>query len=100
MLVGILSATVSPGVTRDRKFLDAEWAGRDFSIVDTGGWLAAGDSMAIHFNDTAEVDSSGVGGSKATWNGMQSVISTAITSFAATYPNAPFPVSTTDASEV
>ncbi len=31
-----------PGVTRDRKSLDAEWNGRAFTIVDTGGWLAAG----------------------------------------------------------
>lgn len=34
-----------PGVTRDRKLLDAEWAGREFTIVDTGGWLAAGDTL-------------------------------------------------------
>ena len=35
----------TPGVTRDRKFLDAEWAGRDFIIVDTGGWLAGGGTL-------------------------------------------------------
>jgi GTP-binding protein len=35
----------TPGVTRDRKFLDAEWAGRDFTVVDTGGWMAGGDSL-------------------------------------------------------
>jgi GTP-binding protein len=29
-----------PGVTRDRKLVDAEWAGRTFTLVDTGGWLA------------------------------------------------------------
>jgi GTP-binding protein len=29
-----------PGVTRDRKELVAEWAGRRFRVVDTGGWLA------------------------------------------------------------
>ncbi|HWW53683.1 MAG TPA: ribosome biogenesis GTPase Der [Acidimicrobiales bacterium] len=28
-----------PGVTRDRKVLDADWAGRAFTLVDTGGWL-------------------------------------------------------------
>ena len=28
-----------PGVTRDRKELDAEWNGRTFRVVDTGGWL-------------------------------------------------------------
>jgi GTP-binding protein len=30
-----------PGVTRDRKVLDAEWTGHEFTVVDTGGWLAA-----------------------------------------------------------
>ncbi len=28
-----------PGVTRDRKEVAAEWAGREFVLVDTGGWL-------------------------------------------------------------
>ena len=27
-----------PGVTRDRVSYRAEWAGRDFTLVDTGGW--------------------------------------------------------------
>jgi GTP-binding protein len=31
-----------PGVTRDRKVLDAEWAGREFTLVDTGGWQVGG----------------------------------------------------------
>ncbi len=29
-----------PGVTRDRKAVDADWSGRAFTLVDTGGWLA------------------------------------------------------------
>ncbi len=43
-IVGRREAIVEekPGVTRDRKVLDAEWAGREFSIVDTGGWQAGG----------------------------------------------------------
>ena len=43
-IVGRREAIVEerPGVTRDRKVLEAEWAGRRFSVVDTGGWLAAG----------------------------------------------------------
>jgi GTPase len=46
-IVGRREAIVeeTPGVTRDRKFLDAEWAGRDFIIVDTGGWLAGGGTL-------------------------------------------------------
>jgi len=32
-----------PGVTRDRKELPVEWAGRRFTVVDTGGWLAERD---------------------------------------------------------
>jgi GTP-binding protein len=31
-----------PGVTRDRKKLEAEWVGRDFTLVDTGGWQVGG----------------------------------------------------------
>lgn len=31
-----------PGVTRDRKELPADWAGREFRVVDTGGWLSPG----------------------------------------------------------
>lgn len=27
-----------PGVTRDRVRYDANWSGRDFTVVDTGGW--------------------------------------------------------------
>src|SRR6185295_2752278 len=27
-----------PGVTRDRVPYDAEWSGRRFTVVDTGGW--------------------------------------------------------------
>jgi GTPase len=33
-----------PGVTRDRKEFLAEWNGRAFRMVDTGGWLAPGES--------------------------------------------------------
>lgn len=28
-----------PGVTRDRNDFQVQWAGRDFIVVDTGGWL-------------------------------------------------------------
>jgi GTPase len=31
-----------PGVTRDRKEMEAEWLGHHFLLVDTGGWLPGG----------------------------------------------------------
>jgi GTP-binding protein len=42
-IVGRREAIVQerPGVTRDRKELSAEWQGRRFRVVDTGGWLSA-----------------------------------------------------------
>ena len=33
------------GVTRDRKAVEVDWRGITFDVVDTGGWLAAGDSL-------------------------------------------------------
>jgi GTP-binding protein len=43
-IVGGRNAIVEekPGVTRDRKELVAEWNGRRFVVVDTGGWLPEG----------------------------------------------------------
>ena len=34
-----------PGVTRDRNFARADWAGRDFLIVDTGGIVEGSDDV-------------------------------------------------------
>lgn len=34
-----------PGVTRDRFTRRASWLGRDFDIVDTGGWLPSGSEL-------------------------------------------------------
>lgn len=55
-IVGRREAIVEekPGVTRDRKFLDAEWAGHEFTIVDTGGWLYSGDSLEGQVSSQAE----------------------------------------------
>ncbi len=33
------------GVTRDRKEVEAEWLGYEFRLVDTGGWMAGGNSL-------------------------------------------------------
>ncbi len=35
----------SPGVTRDRRSLEADWNGRSFTVVDTGGWMERGDAL-------------------------------------------------------
>mgnify|MGYP001294806837 CR=1 FL=1 len=43
-----------PGVTRDRKVVEAEWAGREFTLVDTGGWMTAGDSLDAKVSRQAE----------------------------------------------
>jgi GTP-binding protein len=45
-IIGQRAAIVEerPGVTRDRRELVAEWNGRAFVLVDTGGWLRPGES--------------------------------------------------------
>jgi GTP-binding protein len=43
-----------PGVTRDRKEIEADWNGRDFLLVDTGGWLAGGDTLDAQVSRQAE----------------------------------------------
>src|SRR5437763_4576270 len=43
-----------PGVTRDRKAVEAEWNGRAFTLIDTGGWLVAGDVLDQKVSREAE----------------------------------------------
>ena len=43
-----------PGVTRDRKLVDAEWNGRQFTLVDTGGWLEGTDPLDRQVSAQAE----------------------------------------------
>jgi GTP-binding protein len=40
-ILGVREAIVHdlPGVTRDRKYAEAEWAGKQFTIIDTGGFV-------------------------------------------------------------
>ncbi|HXD28704.1 MAG TPA: ribosome biogenesis GTPase Der [Arthrobacter sp.] len=47
-IIGRREAVVEdvPGVTRDRVSYSAEWSGRDFTLVDTGGWEH--DAKGIH----------------------------------------------------
>ena len=55
-IVGHRAAVVEehPGVTRDRKTLDAEWNGVAFRLTDTGGWLTSGDALETKVSEQAE----------------------------------------------
>ncbi|HEX9548004.1 MAG TPA: ribosome biogenesis GTPase Der [Acidimicrobiales bacterium] len=55
-LVGRRDAIVEerPGVTRDRKVLEADWRGRSFTLVDTGGWISRGTSLDAQVTAQAE----------------------------------------------
>lgn len=44
-----------PGVTRDRISYDASWNGRDFVVVDTGGWASDAKGMAARIAEQAEL---------------------------------------------
>jgi len=44
-----------PGVTRDRVSYDAEWNGRDFVVVDTGGWIVGSKGMAAQITEQAKL---------------------------------------------
>ena len=43
-----------PGVTRDRKAVEAEWLGHHFTLLDTGGWSASGDALDAKVSAQAE----------------------------------------------
>ncbi|MCL2316420.1 MAG: ribosome biogenesis GTPase Der [Actinomycetia bacterium] len=45
----------TPGVTRDRVSYDAEWAGREFVVVDTGGWASEATGLAARIAEQAEI---------------------------------------------
>ncbi len=55
-IVGRRAAVVEsePGVTRDYKALEAEWNGRRFDLVDTGGWLGRGDELTTKVSRQSE----------------------------------------------
>jgi GTP-binding protein len=44
-----------PGVTRDRVAYDAQWSGRRFTVVDTGGWLPDARERAAAIAAQAEI---------------------------------------------
>ena len=55
-IVGEQAAIVEdrPGVTRDRKSLEAEWLGVPFRIIDTGGWMPGGSDLDVKVSRQVE----------------------------------------------
>jgi GTPase len=55
-IVGRREAIVEerPGVTRDRKEVEAEWQGQPFVLVDTGGWLPGGSELDAKVSQQSE----------------------------------------------
>jgi len=56
-IVGRREAIVEerPGVTRDRKEVEAEWQGQPFVLVDTGGWLPGGSDLDAKVSQQSEL---------------------------------------------
>jgi len=56
-MIGRREAVVQdvPGVTRDRVSYDATWNGRQFVLVDTGGWAPDARGMAARVTEQAEL---------------------------------------------
>ena len=56
-IIGRREAVVQdvPGVTRDRVSYDATWNGREFVIVDTGGWASDAKGLAAQIAEQAEL---------------------------------------------
>jgi GTP-binding protein len=55
-IVGSQQAIVEdrPGITRDRKELEAEWLDIPFLVVDTGGWMPGGDALEVKVSRQVE----------------------------------------------
>ena len=45
----------TPGVTRDRVTSDANWRGRSFTVVDTGGWEPSASGLAAQVAAQAQL---------------------------------------------
>src|SRR5919201_6227535 len=43
-----------PGVTRDRVAYDANWRGRAFTLLDTGGWQAKARGLSLQIAEQAK----------------------------------------------
>jgi len=44
-----------PGVTRDRVAYDANWRGRTFTVVDTGGWESRAEGLSAQVAEQAKI---------------------------------------------
>jgi GTP-binding protein len=57
-IIGEQAAIVEnhPGVTRDRKVLDAEWLGHRFRVVDTGGWMPGRQGASLDAKVSRQVE--------------------------------------------
>jgi GTP-binding protein len=45
----------TPGVTRDRVTYECQWNGREFMVMDTGGWEAKPDGISVGVSGIAEL---------------------------------------------
>src|SRR5690606_41433905 len=56
-IIGRREAVVEdvPGVTRDRVAYEANWRGRRFTVVDTGGWDPDATGMGLRIAEQAQV---------------------------------------------
>ncbi|MBK8435236.1 MAG: bifunctional cytidylate kinase/GTPase Der [Austwickia sp.] len=56
-IIGRREAVVEdvPGVTRDRVAYDGDWAGRRFTVVDTGGWEIDATGIHLRVAEQAEI---------------------------------------------
>ena len=55
-IIGAREAIIedTPGVTRDRVRYEAEWNGRRFIVVDTGGWEPSAEGISLKISEAAE----------------------------------------------
>jgi GTPase len=55
-IIGEQAAIVEdrPGVTRDRKSLEADWLGVPFRVIDTGGWMPGGSDLDVKVSRQVE----------------------------------------------
>ena len=55
-MIGAREAIIedTPGVTRDRVRYEAEWNGRKFILIDTGGWEPSAEGITLKISENAE----------------------------------------------